>query len=265
MRGASYAGAERTLYAVTAAGAIVGTRTTARVYTHALVVQGREGLAVLSWHLGPKNAGAKRRSWDAHVPGQPVLEVAAVVEAPAGRAALEAVLAARRAAPPGAPLTPAERLDERNLGRRPECPGQGLLHEGGGGGRECPACATPPTPPRPLAPPAPRPVRRFSLSDAQLRVLQAAGFHHPSPCCWARAKYRRTVELLVSLQLVTGGLGGFTATPAGLQELEARGWKRPEVARSSVDGSVLEVPPEHPPAFPTSPERERFGDRDGGL
>lgn len=97
MKGASYVGKPRTLYAVTADGSIVGTRTTPRVYTHALVVLGRDGVrVVLSWHLGAKNAEAKRKSWATYEPSQPVQEVAEVMEAPEGRAVLEASLAARR-------------------------------------------------------------------------------------------------------------------------------------------------------------------------
>lgn len=118
MRGASYAGRARTLYAVTAAGAIVGTRTTARVYSHAVVVASRkDGSPVaLSWHLGLANAtkrAATERADGYHV----VLELAQVVEAPAGREALERVLEAVRRGdvetpPERGPAFPDPNLDE---------------------------------------------------------------------------------------------------------------------------------------------------------
>lgn len=117
-RGREYAGKGRQLYAVSPEGFIVGSRTTARVYSHALVVrklvqndQGRtvvseDQVSVLSWHLGEPNAMAKRRLWDAYSRGNPVLYVARVVDAPAGRPALEALLASCRAAVPSSPPFP---------------------------------------------------------------------------------------------------------------------------------------------------------------
>lgn len=76
--------------------------------------------------------------------------------------------------------------------------------------------------------------QRFNLSSAQHRLLEAAADAWPSPCTLARAKYRRGVEVLASLGLVTGSLGGFTATRAGLQELGRA------VATTTVPAAALE-------------------------
>lgn len=76
---------------------------------------------------------------------------------------------------------------------------------------------------------APRPVRRFALSHAARRLLGVAVRAWPSPVTWKRPKHRRTFEELRALRLVTGALDGFTATPAGCQEVAARGI-RPQAA-----------------------------------
>lgn len=78
---------------------------------------------------------------------------------------------------------------------------------------------------------APPPSPRFALSHAQLRLLGVAVRAWPNPVTWKQPKHRRTFEVLLSLQLVKGALDGFTATPAGCRELDARALTRPNVAQ----------------------------------
>lgn len=101
---------------------------------------------------------------------------------------------------------------------------------------------TDPRPENPVA--APRPVRRFALSHAQLRLLGVAVRAWPNPVTWKRPKHQRTFEVLVSLRLVTGTLGEFTATPAGCQELDARALTRPNVAQPSAEIPAAQAVPE---------------------
>lgn len=76
----------------------------------------------------------------------------------------------------------------------------------------------------------------FNLSNAQHRLLQAAAKAHPDPCTWNRAKYHRGLEVLRSLGLVVGALGGFRITKVGLLELGIVATARVTVPAALLEG-----------------------------
>lgn len=68
-----------------------------------------------------------------------------------------------------------------------------------------------------------RPVRRFSLSAPQLKLLALAAATGRGEVDRGRPRFGRTFQVLVSLQLVEGSLGSFRLTDGGRHELLARG------------------------------------------